>query len=154
MRHNAANIRGQRTSALGIGYLQCRQTLRKRGYRTLRAKAALGKSGVKGMEHAEDFQDPDISGQMILLGTGTSVGVPTIGCGCPVCTGGDPKNQRSAAGAAIVGLPEGNLLIDTPPESDSSLSARESESPMRPSLPMNTPTTFWDLMMFGSFPSR
>lgn len=61
------------------------------------------------------FKTRDISGQMILLGTGTSVGVPTIGCGCPVCTGGDPKNQRSRC-AAIVGLPEGNLLIDTPPE--------------------------------------
>lgn len=61
------------------------------------------------------FKTRDISGQMILLGTGTSVGVPTIGCGCPVCTGGDPKNQRSRC-AAIVGLPQGNLLIDTPPE--------------------------------------
>jgi len=50
-----------------------------------------------------------------LLGTGTSVGVPTIGCGCPVCIGGDPKNQRSRC-SAILGLPEGNLLIDTPPE--------------------------------------
>jgi len=53
--------------------------------------------------------------EMILLGTGTSVGVPSIGCGCPVCTGGDPKNQRTRC-AAILGLPEGNLLIDTPPD--------------------------------------
>jgi phosphoribosyl 1,2-cyclic phosphate phosphodiesterase len=61
------------------------------------------------------FKTRDIRGKMILLGTGTSVGVPTIGCGCGVCTGGEPKNQRSRC-AAIVGLPEGNLLIDTPPE--------------------------------------
>ncbi len=52
---------------------------------------------------------------MILLGTGTSVGVPTIGCGCPVCTGGDPKNNRTRT-SAILGLPGGNLLIDTSPD--------------------------------------
>lgn len=57
----------------------------------------------------------DIRGQLILLGTGTSVGVPTIGCGCRVCTGGEPRNQRTRCGA-VLGLPEGNLLIDTPPD--------------------------------------
>ena len=57
----------------------------------------------------------DITGTMILLGTGTSVGVPALGCRCPVCTGGDPRNQRSRA-SAILGLPEGNLLIDTSPD--------------------------------------
>ncbi len=57
----------------------------------------------------------DIQGQFILLGTGTSVGVPTIGCGCAVCTGGKPRNQRTRS-AAIMGLPQGNLLIDTPPD--------------------------------------
>jgi phosphoribosyl 1,2-cyclic phosphate phosphodiesterase len=57
----------------------------------------------------------DISGKMILLGTGTSVGVPAIGCGCHVCQGGHPRNQRTRA-SAILGLPEGNLLIDTSPD--------------------------------------
>ncbi len=57
----------------------------------------------------------DIRGRMILLGTGTSVGVPTLGCGCAVCTSQDPKNQRTRC-AAVMGLPEGNLLIDTPPD--------------------------------------
>jgi len=54
-------------------------------------------------------------GQMILLGTGTSVGVPTIGCGCRVCTSSDPRNHRTRC-AAVLGLPQGNLLIDTPPD--------------------------------------
>jgi phosphoribosyl 1,2-cyclic phosphate phosphodiesterase len=62
----------------------------------------------------------DISGTMILLGTGTSVGVPAIGCACPVCVGGHPKNQRTRA-SAIVGLPGGNLLIDTSPDLRSQL---------------------------------
>lgn len=57
----------------------------------------------------------DIRGQFILLGTGTSVGVPSLGCGCEVCTSQDPRDKRTRA-SAIVGLPEGNLLIDTGPD--------------------------------------
>ncbi len=57
----------------------------------------------------------DITGRMILLGTGTSVGVPVIGCGCDVCHSTNPKNKRTRC-SAILGLPEGNLLIDTPPD--------------------------------------
>lgn len=52
---------------------------------------------------------------MIILGSGTSVGVPVIGCGCEVCSSPNPRNQRTRA-SAILGLPEGNLLIDTSPE--------------------------------------
>lgn len=57
----------------------------------------------------------DISGKMILLGTGTSVGVPAIGCGCDVCQSNHPRNKRTRC-SAILGLPEGNLLIDTSPD--------------------------------------
>ncbi|MCH2115451.1 MAG: MBL fold metallo-hydrolase [Pirellulales bacterium] len=52
---------------------------------------------------------------MIFLGTGTSVGVPAIGCDCDVCTSDNPRNRRTRCGLAI-GLPQGNLLIDTPPD--------------------------------------
>lgn len=52
---------------------------------------------------------------MILLGTGTSVGVPTLGCDCAVCGSSNPHNKRSRS-SAILGLPEGNLLIDTSPD--------------------------------------
>lgn len=38
-----------------------------------------------------------------------------IGCACPVCTGQDERNFRTRC-SAILGLPQGNLLIDTPPE--------------------------------------
>ena len=57
----------------------------------------------------------DIRGQLIFLGTGTSVGVPVIGCGCSTCTSTDPRNQRTRCGL-VLGLPQGNLLIDTPPD--------------------------------------
>lgn len=56
-----------------------------------------------------------ITGQLVFLGTGTSHGVPMIGCGCPTCTSPNPKNQRTRC-SIILGLPGGNLLIDTPPE--------------------------------------
>ncbi|MEQ1830377.1 MAG: MBL fold metallo-hydrolase [Pirellula sp.] len=61
------------------------------------------------------YPSVDFVGQMILLGSGTSVGVPAIGCGCSVCTSTDPKNNRTRSGA-ILGLPAGNLLIDTSPD--------------------------------------
>lgn len=57
----------------------------------------------------------DIRGQLILLGTGTSVGVPVIGCGCDVCRSPNPRNQRTRCAVAL-GLPEGILLVDTPPD--------------------------------------
>jgi len=49
------------------------------------------------------------------LGTGTSVGVPMIGCSCGTCTSTNPRNQRYRC-AVLIGLPQGNILIDTPPE--------------------------------------
>ncbi|RIK74590.1 MAG: MBL fold metallo-hydrolase [Planctomycetota bacterium] len=52
---------------------------------------------------------------MVFLGTGTSVGVPAIGCGCPVCTSDNGRNKRTRCGL-ILGLPQGNLLVDTPPD--------------------------------------
>jgi len=57
----------------------------------------------------------DISGQLVFLGTGTSVGVPIIGCGCAVCTSTNPRNNRTRCGLAL-GLPHGNLLVDTTPD--------------------------------------
>jgi len=59
--------------------------------------------------------DPTVRGQLVLLGTGTSHGVPVIGCDCSTCMSDHPRNRRTRC-AALFGLPEGNLLIDTPPE--------------------------------------
>lgn len=57
----------------------------------------------------------DLAGQLLLLGTGTSVGVPVVGCGCATCTSPNPKNSRTRS-SVVLGLPEGNLLVDTTPD--------------------------------------
>jgi phosphoribosyl 1,2-cyclic phosphate phosphodiesterase len=52
---------------------------------------------------------------LTLLGTGTSFGVPQIGCRCPTCTSTDPRDRRTRT-AALVETKGKRLLIDTPPE--------------------------------------
>src|SRR5262245_14856446 len=49
------------------------------------------------------------------LGTGTSVGIPMLGCDCNVCRSTNPRNHRYRC-AVLIGTPRGNILIDTPPE--------------------------------------
>jgi phosphoribosyl 1,2-cyclic phosphate phosphodiesterase len=50
------------------------------------------------------------------LGTGTSVGVPSLGCRCEVCQSDDPRNRRNRAAGLITTADGKNILIDTPPE--------------------------------------
>src|SRR5579883_234831 len=49
------------------------------------------------------------------LGTGTSMGIPMIGCDCAVCQSSDPRNHRYRC-AVLIRTNQGNILIDTPPE--------------------------------------
>lgn len=53
--------------------------------------------------------------KLTFLGTGTSFGVPQIGCGCAVCRSNDPRDRRSRVGA-VVEVDGVNILIDAPPE--------------------------------------
>jgi phosphoribosyl 1,2-cyclic phosphate phosphodiesterase len=57
----------------------------------------------------------NLTGKLIFLGTGTSVGVPVVGCGCDVCVSTDPRDRRLRTSVAL-GLPGGTLLIDTTPD--------------------------------------
>lgn len=50
-----------------------------------------------------------------LLGTGTSFGVPQLGCDCPVCHSPDPRDRRGRS-SALIESEQTSLLIDTPPE--------------------------------------
>ncbi len=53
--------------------------------------------------------------KLTFLGTGTSFGVPQIGCDCAVCRSDDPRDKRTRVGAVIEGAGT-RLLIDAPPE--------------------------------------
>ncbi len=53
--------------------------------------------------------------RLTILGSGTSHGVPMIGCDCAVCTSSDPRDRRTRT-SAVFTLPGGNILIDTGPE--------------------------------------
>lgn len=52
---------------------------------------------------------------LVFLGTGTSVGVPMIGCDCPVCVSTDPCNRRRRT-SLYVTCGDVHVVIDTPPD--------------------------------------
>lgn len=54
--------------------------------------------------------------RLTFLGTGTSFGVPQLGCACAVCRSSDPRDRRTRVGALIESEGGTHLLIDTPPE--------------------------------------
>ncbi|MCQ2285151.1 MAG: MBL fold metallo-hydrolase [Bacteroidales bacterium] len=53
--------------------------------------------------------------KITLLGTGTSQGVPVVGCNCPVCLSDDPRDNRLRT-AAFVEVDGTNILIDAGPD--------------------------------------
>lgn len=53
--------------------------------------------------------------KLTLLGTGTSQGVPVIGCECRVCASADPHDQRLRTSALLTGG-DANILIDAGPD--------------------------------------
>ena len=77
---------------------------------------------IRGMSQpAESVAHPplgfgrDLTGRLLFLGTGTSVGIPVVGCGCTTCTSDDPRDKRTRT-SVMLGLPGGHLLIDTTPD--------------------------------------
>lgn len=53
--------------------------------------------------------------KITILGSGTSTGVPMVGCQCPVCTSSDPKDTRTRA-SILVETAGKFILIDTSPD--------------------------------------
>jgi phosphoribosyl 1,2-cyclic phosphate phosphodiesterase len=54
--------------------------------------------------------------KLTFLGTGTSFGIPVVGCTCPTCTSDDPRDRRTRHGALVSLDGGGRVLVDTPPE--------------------------------------
>ena len=52
---------------------------------------------------------------LTFLGTGTSQGVPVIGCDCAVCRSADPRDHRTRT-SLLVRTPERHFVIDTAPD--------------------------------------
>jgi len=52
---------------------------------------------------------------LTVLGSGTSMGVPTIGCACAVCSSPDPHDRRTRP-SILVEYEEHAVLIDTTPD--------------------------------------
>ena len=52
---------------------------------------------------------------LTVLGSGTSMGVPTIGCSCAVCTSTDPRDRRTRP-SIMVQWDGRTVLIDTTPD--------------------------------------
>jgi phosphoribosyl 1,2-cyclic phosphate phosphodiesterase len=50
------------------------------------------------------------------MGSGTSGGVPVIGCGCPVCNSADERDKRMRSSLYIKGNNGERIVIDTGPE--------------------------------------
>src|SRR5262249_48250689 len=59
---------------------------------------------------AEEFEQ----GSILVLGSGTSVGVPMVGCHCKVCTSDDPRDTRLRP-SVLLRLGDKRILIDTSP---------------------------------------
>lgn len=53
--------------------------------------------------------------ELLFLGTGTSAGVPMIGCHCEVCSSPDPRDKRSRP-SVVISYNGVNVLVDATPE--------------------------------------
>lgn len=52
---------------------------------------------------------------LTILGSGTSMGVPTLGCSCRVCTSADPRDTRSRP-SIMIAYAGHRVVIDTGPD--------------------------------------
>ncbi|HEY1219450.1 MAG: MBL fold metallo-hydrolase [Bryobacteraceae bacterium] len=53
--------------------------------------------------------------KITVLGSGTSVGVPTLGCHCAVCTSTDPRDKRLRP-SVLVSYQDRRVIVDTTPD--------------------------------------
>jgi phosphoribosyl 1,2-cyclic phosphate phosphodiesterase len=84
---------------------------------------AAGFPGIFELQRASWINLPGrnlMEGSLTFLGTGTSMGVPTLGCACAVCTSADPHDRRLRPSVLVrwsdAGSRERVVVIDTGPD--------------------------------------
>jgi phosphoribosyl 1,2-cyclic phosphate phosphodiesterase len=61
-------------------------------------------------------RDVMMQNEIIILGSGTSTGIPMLNCQCSVCTSSDKRNQRLRTGLYLKTAKGNHLVIDTTPD--------------------------------------
>src|SRR5690606_11355771 len=76
--------------------------------------SGFGGTGGNGRRHGKKVTSEVM--EIVFLGTGTSHGVPMIGCDCIVCRSTDPKDNRLRPSIYVIGDDGTRVLIDTTPD--------------------------------------
>jgi phosphoribosyl 1,2-cyclic phosphate phosphodiesterase len=71
-------------------------------------------SGIFSTNSSDNF-DACPSLRLTVLGSGTSMGVPSLGCDCPVCRSPDPQDRRSRP-SVLLSYAGHKVVIDTTPD--------------------------------------
>ena len=66
-------------------------------------------------QSSSEITNPKVVAEMVIMGTGTSIGVPVVGCRCSVCMSDNPRNRRMRSGV-LIRAPHGEMIIDAGPE--------------------------------------
>lgn len=74
-----------------------------------------GSSSEGTAQSSSEMTNPKVIAEMVIMGTGTSIGVPVVGCRCSVCLSDNPRNRRMRSGV-LIRAPHGEMIIDAGPE--------------------------------------
>jgi phosphoribosyl 1,2-cyclic phosphate phosphodiesterase len=74
-----------------------------------------GSSSEATAQSTSEATNPKVIAEMVIMGTGTSIGVPVVGCRCSVCLSDNPRNRRMRSGV-LIRAPHGEMIIDAGPE--------------------------------------
>lgn len=74
-----------------------------------------GSSSEATAQSTSEATNPKVIAEMVIMGTGTSIGVPVVGCRCSVCLSDNPRNRRMRSGV-LIRAPHGEMIVDAGPE--------------------------------------
>ena len=74
-----------------------------------------GSSSEATAQSSSQSTNSKVIAEMVIMGTGTSIGVPVVGCRCSVCLSDNPRTRRMRSGV-LNRAPLGEMIIDAGPE--------------------------------------